>query len=132
MAKEGNTNAEKHGIHTFEQRGELALNPFEVNSLDELRAIVKTDPGRKEIKDEVVARLVIIIRKFFNDMQNNFKDPSWWNSGAVARGGTYLAELRRWLETYGASKDEINEVLLQAIQSAEERINDNDKDTTAN
>ncbi len=116
----GNRYGETHGIRTFEARGEAALNPFEVSNLADLRALVKTDPGRKEIKDEVVCRLVIIVRKFFADMEANHKDPNWWNSGCVARGGTYLAELRRWLDTYSNSKEEINALLLDAIRSAEE------------
>jgi hypothetical protein len=102
---EGNTNAQTHGIHTFERKGPDALNPFEVDSLQELRALARTHEGRQAIREELLARLVIIDRKFFVDMQSKWNDPRFWDSGVITRGGTYLAETRRLLDTFPDKED---------------------------
>jgi hypothetical protein len=109
---EGNTNAQTHGIHTFERKGPAALSPFELDSLEELRQALATAPGRKDLKVEIIARLTIIARKFFSDGMNRWNDPRFWDSGPMARGGTYLAELRRWVESMPADDPEV----LDAIE----------------
>lgn len=98
--EDGKSIAEKHGVFAVEARGESALAPAEVESLRELREMVRTHPGRQEIREEIVARLVIITRKVFRDMERLAESPKWWEAGVVRRGGTYLAELRRWLDTF--------------------------------
>jgi len=94
-----------HGVHSFEKRGEAALVPAEVASLQELRELVAYPEGREQVRQEVTARLVIICRKVFGDMEASLADPQWWEAGVVRRGGTYLAELRRWLDTFQPSQD---------------------------
>lgn len=100
FTEDGTPIALKHGIVALEARGESALAPAEVESLRELREMVRTHPGRQEVREEIVARLVIIARKVFNDMEQLAESPKWWEAGVVRRGGTYLAELRRWLDTF--------------------------------
>lgn len=94
-----------HGIHSLEDSGPKTLTPAEIEDLRELRQLVKTEPGRQEIREEIVSRLVIIARKFFGDIATAaHEDRDFWASGVVARGGTYLAELRRWLDTFPPDK----------------------------
>ena len=108
--EDGKSIAEKHGVFAVEARGESALAPAEVESLRELREMVRTHPGRQEIREEIVARLVIITRKVFNDMEQLASSPKWWEAGVVRRGGTYLAELRRWLDTFPTTDDQPKDV----------------------
>jgi hypothetical protein len=101
MGELENKNAMKHGIASMDVgRGIRALEPFEMDNLQDLRALVKSGDGRAAVRDEIVARLVLICRKFFADSFNTHDSPRWWDSGPVTRGGTYLAELRRWLDSY--------------------------------
>jgi hypothetical protein len=95
----GNQAAKKHGIYAFEARGPQTLAPEEVESLKELRALVKTEQGREELREEVTARLLVLVLKSFDEMAKK-RGPELWNTPVLARAGTYLAELRRWLETF--------------------------------
>ena len=99
-APENNLNAMTHGVHSFEENGPRKLEPFEIDNLRDLRELVRQGDGREELKIEIVARLTIIARKFFNDAALHQKDSNWWDSGIVGRGATYLAELRRWIELF--------------------------------
>jgi len=100
----GNTNAVTHGIYNLENRTPEAMTPFDVSTLHELRQLLKTDAGRLDLKIEVIARLAMIARKFFSDAFDTAKAERWWESGVVGRGATYLAELRRWLDTVPAEQ----------------------------
>ena len=107
-----NTNkaAVTHGIYSFEANGPGVLSPVEVASLQELRELAMTEQGRTEIKVEVTARLTVIVQKAFADMMESQKGAGWWNSGVVGRGGTYLAELRRWLLSFPPDRGEVIDV----------------------
>lgn len=114
---EGGRVTKTHGIHSFEERGEDSLTGLETMSLRALKELVRSDAGREDVKREIVARLVLIARKMFGDMEASLDNPGWWESGVVKRGGTYLAELRRWLETLPPEKREIKNVtdLLHSV-----------------
>ena len=92
--------SKKHGAYAFESRGEAALEPAEIASLQELRDLVRTEPGRQDVREEISARLIIVARKVFNDMELQLENPNWWDSGVVKRGATWIAELRRWIESF--------------------------------
>jgi enoyl reductase-like protein len=107
MAREDNKNAVTHGIHSFERNGPAVLKPFEVQSLDELRELASTEGGRTAIKEEIIARLMIVCRKFFSDLANNpGPEGRFWDRGVIARGGTYLSELRRWVDSMPQDKQQ--------------------------
>ena len=116
------SNALKHGMHSIEAREPVAMTPFDYDSLVDLRELAKTAAGRDEIKVEIVARLTLVARKFFSDVSKNADDPEWWESGAVKRGGTYLAELRRWLDTMPPDKrdDAIDAEILKSYRTGGE------------
>jgi hypothetical protein len=99
-ARKAGQSSKKHGAYAFENRGEAALAPSEVASLQELRDLVSSESGRQEVREEICARLVIIARKVFFDMEKQMGNPKWWDAGVVKRGATWIAELRRWLETF--------------------------------
>jgi len=100
-SEKDNKKALTHGIYSMDAgRGIKALEPFELDNLQQLRELVKSGDGRLAIRDEIIARLVLIARKFFNDAFETHKNYNWWTSGVVTHGGTFLAELRRWLDTY--------------------------------
>jgi hypothetical protein len=103
---EGNTASKTHGIYSFEAKGTNSLSPPEITRLDELRERAKTEPGRTEIKVEIIARLQIIVQKAFDDMASA-PGGNFWNSGVVGRAGSYLAELRRWLESMPPDKQNV-------------------------
>lgn len=66
-----------HGAYVFEDCEEAALDPQEVASLRELRALVESEPGRKEVRVEIAARPVIIARKVFSDIELQADNPNW-------------------------------------------------------
>jgi len=102
--KTGNTAAMTHGVSSLQTRAPADMSPFDLDTLEELRQLVRTDAGRNDVKIEIVARLVLVARKFFSDALEGTKGPRWWDSGVVGRGATYLAELRRWLDTVPAEQ----------------------------
>ncbi len=104
-ARNAGQSSKKHGAYAFESRGEAALSPNEVESLQELRDLVSSESGRQEVREEISARLVIIARKVFFDMEKQMGNPKWWDAGVVKRGATWIAELRRWLETFHAENE---------------------------
>ena len=105
-----------HGIHALENRGAASLTDLEVASIRELKELVRTESGKAEVKREITARLVVIARKMFADMEAQLGDPRWWEAGVVRRGATYLAELRRWMEALPPEEHPIKNVtdLLRA------------------
>lgn len=100
---EGNQAAKRHGIYSFEKDVNRGLQPFEIDSLQELRELARSEQGRMDLKIEVIARLSIIVRKAFTDMGES-QGAGLWSSGVIGRAGTYIAELRRWLEIIPSDK----------------------------
>ena len=122
-----NKNALTHGIYSLDKgNGIKVLEPFELDNLQDLRDLVKSGDGRLAIRDEIIARLVLISRKFFNDAFNNHNSPSFWRTPTLARGGTYLAELRRWLDAY--PDDQKTTVTLIQMLRGDGDDNDDPKD----
>lgn len=108
--RRGGEVTKKHGIHALENRGAASLTNLEIASLRELKELVRTDEGKAQVKREITARLVLIARKMFGDMETKLNDPQWWESGVVRRGATYLAELRRWMDALPTGEREIRNV----------------------
>jgi len=104
--KKGNTAAMTNGVSSLQTRAPVGMSPFDLDTLEELRHLVRTDAGRDDVKIEIIARLVLVARKFFSDAMEGPKGARWWESGVVKRGGTYLAELRRWLDTMPKQQQE--------------------------
>lgn len=124
MTEIGNKRAMTHGMRSMEVgRGIQALQPFELDNLQELRDLVKSGDGRAGVRDEIVARLVLICRKFFADAFNAHDSPRWWDSGPVVRGGTYLAELRRWLDSYPDDK-QADITLIELLRGTDDKSKD--------
>jgi hypothetical protein len=118
----GNTNAVQHGIYSFENNVNRGLQPLEIDSLQELRELVHTGDGRQSIREEITARLTIIVRKVFDDLAAKKDSPAFWNEGVTTRGGTYLAELRRWLDTFPVEKQNDYHEGKEIIQSYRDRL----------
>lgn len=57
--QKGNT----HGMFALRDRGRAALEPSEIASLDELRDLLATHPGRVEVRTELAARTMMIVDK---------------------------------------------------------------------
>ena len=119
--RKGGEASKTHGIHSLENRGAASLSALELASLRELKELVRTESGKAEVKREITARLILIARKMFSDMESKLGDPKWWEAGVVRRGATYLAELRRWMESLPPEEHEIKNVtdLLRAEDMSE-------------
>lgn len=99
--EKGHTAAEKHGIHTFEARGVTALEPGRLSRLAELRQLVKSQPGRLELREELTARCALIVDIAMSELVKTHEaGDSIWDSPVIKRAGTYLAEMRRLLDSF--------------------------------
>lgn len=103
-----NTNAVSHGVHSAANRPPALMNPLDVQTLTELRDLIRSGDGRIELRLEIIARLTLVARKFFADISRNQSDPAWWNSGVVRVGGSYLSELRRWVDSMPPDREAID------------------------
>ncbi len=52
----GNQKAVSHGIHAFQDNGPGRLQPAQINRLEELRQLVKEEPGRQELRRSFLLR----------------------------------------------------------------------------
>ncbi len=120
--QEGNQAAVKHGIYSFQNRGDKSLNPQRVGRLAELRELVQTQPGRQELREELAARCALIVDLAMADLVKTHNDGhSIWTSPVIKRMGTFMAELRRVLDTFPADEVEgtAAEIITQAIKQNE-------------
>jgi len=66
--KAGQT-SKTHGMEALAARGRAALDPAEVASLDELRDLLNTHPGRIEVRTELAARTMMIVEKGYQHVE---------------------------------------------------------------
>lgn len=102
--------ARKHGIYAFRDRGPDALiEPQQVSSLAELRELVRTQPGRDALRQEMTARVALICYMGFSELKNWADDGKpIWESPMIRRAATWMAELRRLLDTFPPEKEAID------------------------
>lgn len=110
--------ARKHGIRAFETRGEDALLPAQITRLAELRLQLRDAPGRMELRQELTARMALIVEiGFAHIAEQRARGEDIWEGGIIKRYGTYAAELRRLLDSFGdkpeqgSAADEILEAM---------------------
>jgi hypothetical protein len=90
-----------HRVNAFEARGEAALAPTQKEYLAELREMVRTQPGRLEIREELAAALMLICQLGFSHMRENAeKGQDIWESGVIGRLATYINALRMLLDNW--------------------------------
>ncbi len=93
--------ARSHGIHGFEKRGEDALDPQGVDRLSELRQLLAEEPGRKDYRLELTARMALICELGFAHLQKKAEaGEEIWEGGIIRRLATYVAETRRLIATF--------------------------------
>lgn len=116
----------RHGIMSIRDSGVKKISALETMSLQDIRELIASEPGREELRVEIVARLVLIARKMYKDMEDKVDDPSWWDKGVVSRGSSFLAELRRWMATFPEEEVTTIDAEVVRIQKAIDK-GDNDK-----
>ena len=115
--------AKKHGVHAFEARGEKTLEPKKVSRLAELRELVKNERGRQEAREELTARMLLIVDLGFSELGKRVnKGEDVWKGGIIARLATYAAESRRLLDSFKPEDEilDISEVITKAVSEHEE------------
>jgi hypothetical protein len=105
----------KHSIYAFSDRGAEALSTENVNSLNDLRELVKTHPGREELRRELTARVALVCYMGFSELSNDAQKGSIWESPVIKRAATWVAELRRLLDSY---PDDLNVIDAESVLSA--------------
>jgi hypothetical protein len=92
----------KHGIYAFRDRGESALvDPEHVSSLTELRQLVRSQPGRQALREEMTARVALICYLGFSEVQKWHSDGKpIWESPVLKRASTWMDELKRLLDSF--------------------------------
>ena len=109
-----------HGMRGLEISGPKSLDSAKYDRLSDLRRIVATHPGRQELRQELAARVALLVEIGFHELVKTHEDgKSIWESPVIGRYSTYLAELRRVLETFPA--DDIpasaSDVITQALSN---------------
>ena len=119
----GNTNPETHGLHTIERRGREALNPAEVQSIGELRAMLDTPPGRIEVRKELTARIALIVARGVHYLEQDGIEHFQKGTGPLKYIAIYAGLLQRlldkWPDPLGEAID-VSEVLEQAQETLAE------------
>ena len=104
--------ARSHGIYSFRDNGPGTLAPEKVGRLAELREMVKTQPGREQIRQETTARVALITELAYAEMRDAADDgESIFDAPVTARAGTWFAELRRLLDAWPPDELESANVL---------------------
>lgn len=117
---ERNRNAPRtHGIYAFRDNGPEALDASKVGSLQELRELVSTQPGRMELRQEMAARVALICYLAYGEMVEvaDEKGKSIFDAPVTKRAGTWFAELRRLLDAWPDDDDSAN--VLEGLQNGD-------------
>ena len=103
-----------HGFYAFRDRGEAGLiDPKEVSKLSELRAMVKSDSGRIELKRELAARLGLLAEIGFRSLHDRYGGQqarkssagNMWDDPVIKRLATYLNLYVRVLDSFSGEDD---------------------------
>lgn len=112
-----------HGMYAFEERGQAALDPTKISRLAELRSMVKTQGGRRELKLELLARTALLVEIGFERLrQQNEEGKSIWEGGVISRLGSYMALVHRLVDS--TPNEDPREVVSDEIDKIDEVLND--------
>ena len=90
-----------HGIFAFQKRGEDALEPSQIDRLNDLRLLLQNEPGRTELRCELTARMALICYLGFAHLESQAEAGcDIWEGGIIHRLSTYVAETRRLLDSF--------------------------------
>lgn len=114
--------ARKHGLRAFEARGEASLyDPRKIERLSDLRALVAKESGRLEIRQELTARMGLLVELGFDSLRERYSGDhltpqlkaKLWSDPVIARLATYAALLHRLLNSFPEDKapDEAAKIL---------------------
>lgn len=99
----GNTAARKHGIDALIERGPSTVEPGRVGRLAELRQLVRTHPGRMELREEMAVRCAMICDIAFSEIVVARREGQpIFDTPVMKRAATWFAELRRTLDGFPA------------------------------
>ena len=102
----GNNHARKHGVNSLLNSGPDKLtDPVKITRMAELRQLVKSEPGRQEIRAELTARMALLCDLGFSYLgqQVEVEDGAdIWSLDVIKRLATYTAETRRLLDSFSA------------------------------
>lgn len=100
-APKGSANALKHGVFAENLTTIERLQPEKINRLVELRQLVKTEPGRLEIREELTARMALIVDLGFSHLaQQQAEGDDIFATAVLKRLQGYVAETRRLLDSF--------------------------------
>jgi len=107
-----------HGIYSLRDSGPKTLDPVQIERYSELKQLVKTHPGRIELREELAARAALLVDLGFSELIKTASDgQSVWDSPVIRRMGTYMAELRRILDSFPANDNQqsANEIIQELM-----------------
>ena len=116
-------------MHALAASGDGSLSPVELMSLRELKLALNDPTVRREIREELAARLVIIVRRGFEHLKKN---PTHYETGdgPIKYLGVYANLLLRTLDKWPSAVDEaihveelkrIDKVIAEAREEHNER-----------
>ena len=101
--------ARKHGIRALELSGpdSLEVEPEKVAALHELREMVRSEPGRRDLREELTARVALIVEMGFGELIKwTDQGRPLFQSPVIKRASTWVAELRRLLDSFPMDYDD--------------------------
>ena len=131
--RKGGQHSRSHGIYAIEARGEAALDDVGALEYRELRQALRDPQIREEIKLELVARLVVMMRAGFDQMgvvAERGGDP--FGAPVVGRLGSYMNLLARLLGSFPVNRpdsladevDRIKALITDAERAKETQVED--------
>ena len=97
---DGRSISEKHGMFALADRGRAALDPAEVQRLDELRELMVTQPGRLKVRQELAARVALIVDRGSAWLDSSSEEHYAKGTGPLKYLGVYSGLLARLLDNW--------------------------------
>jgi len=116
----------KHGMGAVAARGRDALDPAEVQRLEDLRELLATEPGRIEVRQELAARVAIIVERGFQWLGANGEEHFAKGTGPLKYLGVYSGLLARLLDSWPELDGGERVIELERIQKV---LEDHDSTT---
>ena len=111
----------KHGIYSLQDRGPEALEPAERSRYQELRELVKSQPGREEFREELLSTTMLIVEMGVSELRHtNDLGQSIWTVPVIKALASYINSAARLIDSF--PKDDLKSVrMAQVVEEMKER-----------
>ena len=131
MRSEGGKASRAHGMYSMEFSGPDALaDPTQITRMAELREILRTQPGRDEVRHELAARLVLMVEMGIASVRERYEGEhvttaqraKVWKDPVIGVLPRYISALQKALDSLPKLFDEpknVTEMLDKLSEDAD-------------